>query len=352
MFVDEVRFEAEGGRGGHGLVSWRREKYVPFGGPSGGDGGRGGSVILKAVQNLTTLADLRYRKVVKAANGRGGGPKNQHGRKGQSHTLSVPVGTQVFDDETGELIADLTEADQKFVVAIGGQGGRGNARFASAQNRAPDFAEEGRLGQLRQVRLELKLLADVGIIGYPSVGKSTLISAISNARPRVAAYHFTTLTPNLGVVEWHDHKSYVVADIPGLIEGAAEGKGLGHQFLRHVERCSLLVHVLDVPPDFDDGTGTDWTERDPVADFGRINRELALFNADLAEREQIVVLNKSDLPYVQARVDDLRAHFKAQGMEMLVISAATRHGVRALIDVMGQRVEALRERERELGEDA
>ncbi len=343
MFVDEVKFNVEGGSGGNGIVAWRREKYVPFGGPSGGDGGRGGSIIIRAVANLATLMDLRYRRVVKAPNGKGGGPKNMHGRQGENTVLSVPVGTQVFDEGTDELLADLVEVDQEVMVAVGGRGGRGNARFVSSTNRAPDFAEEGRPGQLRDVRLELKLLADVGIIGYPSVGKSTLISVISNARPRVAAYHFTTLSPNLGVVGWKDFQSYVVADIPGLIEGAADGKGLGHQFLRHVERCSILVHVLDVPPDFDDGTGIDWTERDPIADFERINRELELFNPELAKRDQIVVLNKVDLPYVRARQEEIQQHFADQGMTMLTISAATRQGLGALVDEMGRRVVALRE---------
>lgn len=349
MFIDEVSFEAEGGRGGHGMVSWRREKYVPFGGPSGGDGGRGGAVVVKAVANLTTLLDLRYRKSIMAENGVNGGPKTMHGRNGHDTVLEVPVGTQVIDEKTGEVLADLVEADQEVVVAIGGQGGRGNARFSSSTNRAPDFAEEGRPGQQRSVRLELKLLADVGIIGYPSVGKSTLISAISNARPRIAAWPFTTLTPNLGVVGWRDFQSFVVADIPGLIEGAAEGRGLGHQFLRHVERCTVLVHVIEVPPDFDDGTGLDWTERDPIEDFERINHELELFNPELAERDQIVVLNKIDLPSTQAREAELREHFEALGMSLLTISAATHHGLKPLVDAIGQRVlEARRAEGRDL----
>ncbi len=338
MFVDEVRISVEGGRGGHGIVAWRREKFIVFGGPSGGDGGRGGKVVVEAAPNITTLLDLRYRRIIKAENGVSGGPKCLHGRTGKDEVLAVPAGTQIFDDETGELLADLVEIGQSFVVAVGGRGGRGNARFATPTNRAPDHCEEGRLGQIRQIRLELKLLADVGIIGYPSVGKSTLISVISNARPKIAAYHFTTLAPNLGVVGWKDYQSFVVADIPGLIEGAAEGKGLGHQFLRHVERCGLLLHMIEVPPPFDDGADNDWTERDPIQDFERINRELALFDPEMAERPQIVALNKVDLPFVAEREAELRAHFDSLGIPMFSISAAARIGVKELVDALGERV--------------
>ena len=339
MFVDEVEIEVEAGRGGHGLVAWRREKFVPFGGPAGGDGGRGGAVLVRAVPNLTTLLDHRYKRKVRGENGRPGGPKCQHGRKGNPYVLAVPVGTQVFDVKSDALIADLVEAGQEIVIAVGGRGGRGNARFVTATNRSPSQAEEGHPGGLCTVRLELKLLADVGIIGYPSVGKSTLISVISNARPRIAAYHFTTLVPNLGVVGFGDWQSYVVADIPGLIEGAAEGKGLGHQFLRHVERCSLLVHMIEVPPPFDEGG--DWTERDPIGDFERINRELALFNPELAERPQVVVLNKIDLPYAAEREAELRAHFESLDMTMLTVSSATRKGTGELVNLLGARLAAM-----------
>jgi GTP-binding protein len=343
MFVDEVKVEIEAGRGGHGMLAWRREKYVPFGGPSGGDGGRGGSVIVRAVPNLTTLLDLRYKKKINAENGRPGGPKNMHGRKGEPTILRVPVGTQVFDVKTDELMIDLVELNQEIIVAVGGRGGRGNARFVSSTNRAPSYAEEGHPGGLRTVRLELKLLADVGIIGYPSVGKSTIISVISNARPRIAAYPFTTLVPNLGVVGFGQYQSFVVADIPGLIEGAAEGKGLGYQFLRHVERCALLVHVLEVPPPFDDGYGGDWSERDPILDFERINRELALFNPALAERPQIVVLNKADLPFAAEQEPALRAHFEGLGFTFHVISSATRLGIGDLVKKVGERVFEMKE---------
>jgi len=320
------------------MVAWRREKFIPFGGPAGGDGGRGGMVIVKAVANLTTLLDLRYKKKINAENGRPGGPKNMHGRKGEPTVLRVPVGTQVYDEKNDELMADLVEIDQEIVVAVGGRGGRGNARFVSSTNRAPSYAEEGHPGGLRAVRLELKLLADVGIIGYPSVGKSTIISVISNARPRIAAYPFTTLVPNLGVVGFGQYQSFVVADIPGLIEGAADGKGLGHQFLRHVERCALLVHVIEVPPPFDDGFGGDWSDRDPIRDFERINNELALFNPALAERQQIVVLNKADLPYALEREPELRAYFEGLGLSFFVISSATRQGVGELVNQLGERV--------------
>jgi GTP-binding protein len=338
MFVDEVRFHIEAGQGGNGLVAWRREKFIEFGGPFGGDGGDGASIYAEATQSLSTLLDLSYRRAIHAENGRPGGSKGMHGRSGEDLVLRVPIGTQIFDEGTDELVADLVEDGQRALIARGGRGGRGNMRFVTATNRAPDLAEEGRPGQERMIRMELKLLADVGIIGYPSVGKSTLISVISNARPRIAAYPFTTLIPNLGMVAWRDHDAFVVADIPGLIEGASEGRGLGHQFLRHVERCNVLVHVLDVPPDFDDGSGVEWTDRDPIDDFDRINLELERFNPELAQRPQLVVLNKIDLPYVQEREDELRAHFHALGYEFLSISAATRQGLAPLINAMGERL--------------
>ena len=338
MFVDQVEIEVEAGRGGHGMVAWRREKFVPYGGPAGGDGGRGGSVLVRAAANLTTLMDLRYRKNIHAENGRPGGPKCMHGRAGEARILLVPAGTQVFDVKTQEMMADLVDVGQEVGVAVGGRGGRGNARFTTATNRAPRTAEEGHPGGLRTIRLELKLLADVGIIGYPSVGKSTLISVISNARPRIAAYPFTTQVWNQGVVGFGQWQSFVVADIPGLIEGAAEGKGLGHQFLRHVERCSMLVHMVEVPPPFDDGYGGDWTERDPIEDFERINRELELFNPELAQRPQVVVLNKVDLPYVAEQRSRLEAYFESQGLPLLCISAVTRAGTRELVNFLGEKI--------------
>jgi GTP-binding protein len=342
MFVDEVSLRVEAGRGGDGMVAWRREKFVEFGGPFGGDGGRGGSVLVQADANLSTLLDLSYRRVVKAEHGRKGASKGMHGRAGEDVTLRVPVGTQVFDSDADALLADLTEEGQVVTVAQGGRGGWGNMRFSTSTNRTPDFAYDGKPGEDRNLRLELKLLADVGIIGYPSVGKSTLISVLSNARPRIAAYPFTTLVPNLGVVMWGEHQHFVVADIPGLIEGASEGKGLGIQFLRHVERCSLLVHVLDVPPPFDDGSGVEWTDREPLEDFRRLNHELENFNPELAQRPQIVVLNKADLPYVQEREAELTAAFEALGYPLLTISAANRQNLRALVDAMGSRLNEIK----------
>lgn len=325
------------------MVAWRREKFVAFGGPSGGDGGRGGSVILVADENLNTLMDLRYQKHIRAPKGKGGENSRKQGRSGEDRVVRVPVGTQVFDRDTDAQIGDLVEHEQRLVVAQGGEGGRGNARFVTSTNRAPEHAQPGTAGEARNLRLELKLLADVGIIGYPSVGKSTLISAISNAQPRIASYPFTTLVPNLGVVEWRDGVRLVVADIPGLIEGASEGHGLGHQFLRHIERCRLLVHMIEVPPPFDYGDGVDWTDRSPLDDFARLNRELELWDPELARREQIVVLNKADLPHVQEEAEALREHFEGEGQTFLTLSAARRLGLQELLDELGRRVVAFRE---------
>lgn len=338
MFVDEVQINVEGGHGGPGIVAWRREKFVPLGGPAGGDGGDGGSVVVRVDRNLRTLMDLRYQRHIRAEKGISGGPSRKHGRNGLDRIIPVPPGTQIYDTETGELLADLTVPGSELIVAHGGKGGRGNARFTTATNRAPTRREVGLDGEVRQLRLELKLLADVGIVGYPSVGKSTLISVISGARPKIASYPFTTLVPNLGLVKWRD-TSFVVADIPGLIEGASEGQGLGHQFLRHVERCGILLHMVEVPPPFEYATGDiDWTERSPVRDFELLNRELALFNADLGEREQVVVLNKVDLPYVAAERDDLEEAFRARGHRVVSISAATRVGLGPLVDLLGAAV--------------
>lgn len=333
-FVDEVSIRVEAGSGGNGIVAWRREKFVEFGGPAGGDGGRGGAVYVQATHNLATLLDLKYRHIIKAERGVDGGPKKMHGRKGKDTIISVPVGTQVFDVETDSLLYDLVDDGQKELVAVGGKGGMGNARFVTATNQAPRRAQEGRPGQIRDIRLELKLLADVGLLGYPSVGKSTIIAAISEARPRTAAYPFTTLTPNLGVVQLGKYDTFVVADIPGLIEGAADGKGLGHQFLRHVERCEALVHVLDVPPPFDDGSGVPWTDRDPIADFARLNEELQRFNPALSEVKQIVALNKIDLPWVREAEPALRDHFEGLGYTFIAVSAIAREGLRELVQGM------------------
>lgn len=331
-FVDCVTIHTTAGHGGAGAVAYRREKYVPKGGPAGGNGGKGGSVVIAADSNVGTLIDFRYRRKVVAENGQPGMPKQADGRFGNDEVLRVPVGTLVRDAHTGELIADLAEDGQSVIAAAGGRGGLGNARFRTSVNQTPSYAQPGEPGEERAIVLELKLLADVGIIGFPSVGKSTLISVISNARPKIAAYHFTTLVPNLGIVKWHDYKSFVVADIPGLIEGAHEGRGLGMQFLRHVERCRALVHVVEVTPPLegaDDG-------RDPKADFDAINAELEAFSEPLAERPQIVALAKTDLPFAAEREDELRAHFEGLGYEFYAFSAVTRDGLRELTDAMGR----------------
>lgn len=329
-FVDFVRFHVRAGHGGKGAVSFRREKFVEFGGPNGGDGGRGGDVIAVADENVGTLLDFRYQKHIHADDGRPGDKNNCTGKSGAPVRLRVPVGTIIRDAATLELIADLTEAGDEIVIATGGAGGRGNSRFKSSTRQVPKYAQDGLPGDELDIVLELKLLADIGIIGYPSVGKSTLISVISNARPKIADYHFTTLTPNLGIVKGRDHKSWVVADIPGLIEGAHEGHGLGHQFLRHVERCRALVHVIEITMPWegaDDG-------RDPIRDFDVISGELAHFSDALADRPQIVALAKSDLPWVAEQVDELRAHFEEQGHKFLVFSSVTRDGLQQLVDAM------------------
>lgn len=330
-FVDQVYVEIIAGKGGSGAVAFRREKFVEFGGPSGGDGGRGGDVVAIADTSISTLLDFRYQRIIKGEDGRPGGNKKMTGRSGQPAMLRVPVGTLIRDAHTLELLADLAEPEQKAVLAEGGKGGLGNTHFTRATHQAPRYAQPGIEGGGRRIVLELKLLADVGIIGYPSVGKSTLISVISNARPKIADYHFTTLSPNLGIVRWHDHTSFVVADIPGLIEGAHEGLGLGHQFLRHIERCRALLHVIEVTPQlegFPDG-------RDPIEDYHRIQRELALFSEGLAERPQIIALGKTDLPFVRERAEELRAYFEGLGHTFLTFSAITRDGLDPLVDAMG-----------------
>lgn len=331
-FVDQVHIQLSAGKGGAGAVAFRREKFVEFGGPSGGDGGDGGDVILVADNSISTLLDFSYRRHIRAENGRPGGTKNMTGKSGAHAIIPVPVGTIVRDAHTLELLADLSENEQRVVLAKGGKGGLGNTHFARSTHQTPRYAQPGIEGEARHIILELKLLADIGIIGYPSVGKSTLISVISNARPKIADYPFTTLVPNLGVVRWHDHQNYVVADIPGLIEGAHEGQGLGHQFLRHVERCKALLHVIEVTPQYDgvpDG-------RDPIEDFERIQNELKMFSKPLAERPQIVALSKIDLPFVREREDALRKHFEGEGYTFVSFSALTRQGLDTVRNLMGE----------------
>lgn len=322
MFLDEVVFMVKGGDGGDGVVSFRREKYIDKGGPDGGDGGDGGSVILQVDEGLSTLTDYRYQKLRVAEKGRNGAGSNMHGRNGNDLILRVPPGTIVYDADSGDLLADLVEEGQEFVVAQGGKGGRGNARFKKSTRQVPRYAEKGLPGESRTIRLELKLLADVGLIGFPNVGKSTLISVVSEARPKIASYHFTTLTPVLGVVNIGDYKSFVMADIPGLIEGAHQGVGLGFEFLKHVERTRLLVHVLDV-------SGIEG--RDPLEDFRLINNELEQYNKELAERPQIVALNKIDLLADQEQIVRVTEELNNMGYEVFPISAVSKKGIKELI---------------------
>lgn len=284
-FIDRVKIYVQAGTGGNGTVAFRREAHVPKGGPSGGDGGRGGSVIFVATNSLSTLLDLRYYREYKAQNGEKGHAKKMHGADADDLVIRVPVGTCVYDDDTGNIIADLTKDGQRAVIAKGGRGGRGNARFASSRNPAPKICENGEPGEKFNLRVELKLLADVGLVGFPSVGKSTLLSVVSKARPQIADYHFTTIVPNLGVVQVKDGRSFVMADLPGLIEGASQGKGLGHQFLRHIERCRVIVHIIDM-------SGSEG--RDSYEDYVTINKELGEYEYRLLERPQIIVANKMD----------------------------------------------------------
>ncbi|HOQ09333.1 MAG TPA: GTPase ObgE [Syntrophomonadaceae bacterium] len=324
MFVDYAKIYVKGGDGGNGIVAFRREKYVPMGGPAGGDGGRGGNVVLVADEGLSTLMDFKYRRHFKAERGAHGQGKNMHGASGEDLVIRVPVGTVVRDDSTGEVLADLIQPGQEVIVARGGRGGRGNARFVSSVNRAPNIAENGEPGEERWIRLELKLLADVGLVGFPNAGKSTLISVISAAKPKIADYPFTTLVPNLGVVQTRHHESFVVADIPGLIEGAHQGAGLGHDFLRHIERTRVLVFVLD----------TAETEgRDCLQDYLVLRQELEAFNPELAARPFLIAANKMDLPEAQANLKKLQDEF---GNAVLPISAATGQGTDILIDRVWQ----------------
>jgi GTP-binding protein len=326
MFFDEAKVYVKGGNGGDGCIAFRREKYVPFGGPNGGNGGPGGDVILEVDPNLNTLIHFKKRSHFKAEPGGRGSGKNQQGKAGDDWVIPVPAGTVVYDADTDEFLADLTEPSQRFCVGRGGRGGRGNAAFASPTNQAPRLAEHGEPGQERWLRLEMKLIADVGLVGMPNAGKSTLLSVVSAARPKIADYPFTTLQPNLGVVTVDDYQTFVLADVPGLIEGASDGAGLGHQFLRHVERTRLLIHLLD-------GAATD-----PLADFEAINRELAQFSERLAAKPQLAVLNKMDLLDAQAWWPLVQEAMRARGIEAYAISAVTGQGVRAL---MGRAFELL-----------
>ena len=324
MFLDEVKIFVRSGDGGNGLVAFRREKYVPKGGPAGGDGGRGANVVFIVDEGLRTFMDYRYQKKFVAPNGENGMSKGMHGRKSKDLYLKVPPGTVIRDTDTGEVLADLVEHEQEVIVARGGRGGRGNCRFATPSNPAPEIAENGEPGEERNLTLELKLMADVGLVGFPSVGKSTLLSITSKAKPKIADYHFTTLAPNLGVVETKDHRSFVMADLPGLIEGASQGVGLGHQFLRHIERTKVIVHVVDM-------SATDG--RDPYKDYKIINQELGEYNMRLLERPQIVVANKMDIPAAQENLEEFKAKLAVDGEEVDIveISAFTRTNVDNLL---------------------
>ena len=322
MFIDRARIYVEAGDGGDGMSSFRREKFVEKGGPNGGNGGRGGDVVLVADKNLNTLIDFRYKRKYVAKRGGQGGTKNCTGMRADTVDVKVPMGTLVRDDATGAVMADLVEDGQQYVAAKGGRGGKGNACYVTSTNRAPTFAEKGEPGENRWLKLELKLLADVGLVGYPSVGKSSIIAQVSAARPEIAAYHFTTLTPVLGVVRLDEERSFVLADIPGLIEGAHEGVGLGHDFLRHVERTKVLLHIVDV-------AGVDG--RDPIEDFDKINNELAEYSERLARRKQLVVANKMDLPDAQENFERLKEYVEAKGYEIFKASAATGEGLRELM---------------------
>jgi GTP-binding protein len=329
-FVDEVRIHVKAGDGGDGAVAWRREKYVPRGGPAGGDGGNGGDVVLVVDPQLSTLLDYRYVREHRAKSGGHGMGSDMNGQDGQDLVLRVPPGTVVKDAATGELLADLGDAGQRFVAAKGGRGGLGNMNFATSTNQAPRYAEDGTPGVERELLLELKLLADVGIVGYPNVGKSTLISRISRARPKIADYPFTTLVPNLGVVAWRGAKSFVVADIPGLIEGAHEGAGLGHQFLRHVERCRVLVHLVD-------GASAE-PGRAPRSDLAAIDRELALYSPALAKKPQIIAVTKVDVPEARAAGEKLARLFarRKKPVKVHLLSAVTGEGLDGLLDAVAR----------------
>ncbi len=332
MFVDKVRITVIGGRGGDGAVAFHREKYVAAGGPDGGDGGHGGSVILRVNDNLSTLLDFRYKRKYAAQAGQNGQGRKMSGKRGEPLIIQVPRGTVVRDAESGAIIVDMSTGED-FILAKGGRGGWGNAHYATPTRQDPRFAKAGLKGQERDVVLELKLLADVGLVGFPNVGKSTLLSVTSNARPKIANYHFTTLFPNLGVIYVDEGVSFVMADIPGIIEGAAEGAGLGHDFLRHIDRCRLLVHVIDV-------SGSEG--RDPVEDFDAICAELQNYSVDLSNRPMIVAANKTDLLMPESdNLERLRKHVEAAGCELYEISAGTTQGTRNLMRVVAEKLRTL-----------
>lgn len=329
MFVDQVKINVKAGNGGDGMVAFRREKFVPNGGPAGGDGGKGANVVFEVDEGLRTLVDFRFKRKFKAEHGENGMSKSMHGRGASDLVIPVPPGTLVKDLETGETLADLVAHGQRAIIAKGGRGGRGNKRFATPANPAPELSENGEPGQERSIQLELIVLADVGLVGFPSVGKSTLLSIVSAARPKIAAYHFTTLVPNLGMVDTGDGRSFVMADLPGLIEGASQGVGLGHQFLRHIERTRVIVHVIDM-------SGAEG--RDPYEDFMTINKELEDYNLRLLERPQIVVANKMDMPEAEENLQQFKEKLD-ESIPVFPISALTKTGLNALLLAIADELE-------------
>jgi len=335
QFIDEVKVYVKAGDGGNGCISFRREKYVPRGGPNGGDGGRGGHIIFKATRDINTLLDIKYQQQYRAEKGQHGMGKEMHGKNGRNLVIPVPVGTVIKDAESGEILCDLIEEKQEFVAAKGGRGGFGNAHFKGPIRRAPRFAQHGEHGEEKNLILELKLLADVGLIGLPNAGKSTLISVVSSAKPKIADYPFTTLAPVLGVVKYGEFKSYVVADIPGLIEGAHKGAGLGFQFLRHIERTSILLHLVDI---------SEMAEDDPVQNFEKINRELELYSPELIKKPLAVAGTKLDIKGDGKRLDRLAIYCKDKGYDFFPVCAVTGEGIKKLIQYLGRKVEEHRNR--------
>lgn len=322
MFVDRVKIHVKGGNGGNGMVSFFRAKYITHGGPDGGDGGRGGDVIFVGDESMGTLMDFRYKRMFKAGNGQDGGKRNCFGKDGESVVIKVPVGTVIREAESGKIMADITKHGEEKILIHGGKGGKGNQHFATPTRQAPRYAEPGRVAKEYDVILELKLIADVGLIGFPNVGKSTLLSMVTNANPKIANYHFTTLAPNLGVVEGKYGDSFVLADIPGLVEGASEGVGLGHAFLRHVERTKVFIHVVDAA-----GVEGD----DPVENVHKINQELEAYNPELMKRPQVIAANKTDIPGSEENVERLKEAYEKEGFEVFPISAATNKGLDELL---------------------
>ena len=334
MFADSAKIFIKSGKGGDGHVSFRRELYVPNGGPDGGDGGRGGDIIFVVDEGLNTLTDFRHIRKYVAQSGEEGGKRNQHGKDGQDLIIKVPLGTIIKDDASGKVIADMSDADKKVIVLKGGRGGKGNQHYATATMQVPKYAQPGQKSMELYVRLELKVIADVGLVGYPNVGKSTLLSRVTNARPKIANYHFTTLNPNLGVVDLDGNKGFVIADIPGLIEGASEGVGLGHEFLKHIERTKVLIHMVDAAS----------TEgRDPIDDINKINAELEAYNPDLMNRPQVIAANKIDAIYDgdESIVDKLKAEFEPKGIKVFGISAVSGKGLKELLYAVNDMLEQM-----------